>query len=292
MNRVIAAVISLSFAFVMLSGCQIDDQYAMERQYWQVQKQAERIFDNPHASPPNELERVVRLLKKFAEEYPQVGLAVNAEFTIARLYIVKEEYDKAREELRSLLGEHTDSQSISSEALFLIGNTYELEDKWSLALPEYKRIMREHSATPRGLGIPIYIAQHYKLKYQPDKMVDALQEAVEHYRRLADKYAASPLGFRGYSLVAQCYVLLKDWQSVINTLNIIVDRYKDRINVDGVLMDLALVYRRQLNDGAKAKEVLERLIRDYPESKLLNMATALIEEIDKEEGEGQDAETE
>ncbi len=279
MKRLIFSVIFVVIS-VSLTGC-ANDQYAIEKQYWQAQKQAEKIFKNPHVSPPKELERVVNTLNKFAQKYPKSNLAVDAEFNIARLYIVKEEYDKARTQLRMLVDKYSKSAGICSEAVFLIGNSYEIEDKWNLALEQHKKIMQEYPTTPRGLDIPIYIAQHYKIKYQPDKMIAAFQEAIGHYKALADKYPNSQLGLRAHMLIGECYIALKDWQNAINSFNIIIEKYKDKANLDGVFMDMALIYNRELKDKVKAKETLERLIKDYPRSRWVKTATALLKELDK-----------
>ena len=266
----------------LLAGC-ANDQYAIEKQYYQAQKQAEKIFKNPHASPPNELERVVNILSKFAEKHPQTNLAAEAEFNIARLYIVKEEYDKARTQIQKILDKYSKSEGVCSEALFLKGNSYELENKWDAALLQYKKLMQDYPITLRGLDIPIYIAQHYKVKYQPDKMVVALQEATAHYQALAAKYPKSPLAYQSHMLLAQCYIELKDWQNAVSTFSSIADTYKDKVNADGVLLNMALIYERELKDKVKAKEALERLSKEYPRSALIKTATALLKELEKNE---------
>ncbi len=97
-------IIAISICFgLILAGCANDD-YAIEARYWKVKKQAEKIFNNPHASPPNQLERTVNALNKFSEKFPKSGLAIDADFSIANLYIVKEEYDKGRTQLKKIMG--------------------------------------------------------------------------------------------------------------------------------------------------------------------------------------------
>ena len=122
---------SLSIGFVLICllvcGC-ANDQYAIEKQFYRAQKQAAKIFKNPHASPPNELQRVVNILSNFAQKYPKNSLSVDAEFTVARLYIVKEEYEKARSYLRGLIEKYSKAQKICVEARFLIGNSFQIED--------------------------------------------------------------------------------------------------------------------------------------------------------------------
>jgi TolA-binding protein len=263
-------------------GCG-SNQYAIERKFWQVQKQAEKIFNNPHASPPRELARIVNLLNDFTKNYPNTNLAVNAEFNIANLYMVKEEYDNARAQLQSIINKYRQSEPICAEATFLIGNSYQAHDKWDLALQQYKGIMQEYPRTPRGLDIPIYIAKYYEKKYQPDKMIAAYQDAIAHYKALSDKYPDSPFALNVDTLVGQCYIALKDWQNAINTFNGMLENYKGKTNLDAVMLDMAIIYQKGLKEKVKAKEILERLIQDYPKSKLTKTATAMLKELTKNE---------
>jgi TolA-binding protein len=270
----------LLLCLFVLAGCGADE-YAIEKRYWQAQKQAEKIFSNPQASPPRELSAVVRTLNNFIKNYPQNQLSIEAEFNIARLYIIKEEYDKARIQLREIINKYAKSDGIRSEAIFLIGNSYEREDKWNLAIQQYRKVMQDFSTTMRGLDIPIYIAQHYKIKYQPEKMIAAYQEAIGYYKDSAAKYPNSPFAFNAESLVAQCYLALKDWQNAISTSNTIIENYKNKMSMDGVLMSIALIYNNELKDKIKTKETLGRLIKEYPKSNLIKTATALLKELEK-----------
>jgi TolA-binding protein len=260
---------------LFLSGCG-NDQYAIEKQYWQAQRRAEKIFKNPSATPPNELAKVVGIFRNFAKKHEKNILATEAEFNIARLYIVKEEYEKARTQLRSIINEYKKSENICAEAAFLLGNSYEIENKWHLALAQYKKIMQEYPITFRGLSIPVYIAEHYKIKYEPDKMIAAFQEAIAHYKQLASKYPNTPLALNAETLVAQCYLAIKEWQNAINALNVIIEDYKGKIKVDRILLSVALIYDQQLKNKAKAAETLQKLIQDYPKSRLAKPAAELL----------------
>jgi len=273
-------IILLISAVLILSGC-ADDQYTIEKKHWRVQKQANKIFKNPHASPPKELENTVKLLNNFAQKYPANNLAVDAEFNIARLYIVKEEYDNARAQLKSLLDKYNKSDFICAEALFLLGNSYEMENKWDSALTQYKQMIQKYPLTLKGIDMPLYIAQHYKVKYQPERMISAYQEAIAHYNALAAKYPGSPLAYNCQNLVAQSYLALKDWQNAIAALNNLIERYKGKVKTDGILMEIALIYQKELKDTPKAKEALETLLKEYPKSKLVKAAKSLLKEWSK-----------
>lgn len=271
----ILTVVALS---ISACGCGAD-QYAIEKQYYKVTKQAEKIFKNPHGSPPGELNKTVETLSKFAAKYPKNALSINARLTIARLYIIKEEYEKARRELEKTINTYSKSETICAEATFLIGNSYEIQNKWDFALAQYKKIMQAYPTTMKGINIPIYIIQHYKIKFQPEKMMEASKEAIGHYTALIEKYPSSALAYRAQSLIAQCYLLLKDWIGAIDTYNTMVETYKNKMNMDGVLMNIAMLYKNQLKDKIKTKETLEKLIQVYPKSKFSSTAKSILQNL-------------
>lgn len=273
MRRFFSKALIISFIFIY--GC-AEDTYGIEKQYYSALKKAEQIFKNPHASPPNELKKVVDKLNGFALKYPKSNLAIDADFTIARLYVVKEDYAAARNYLTGIIKKYAQSQPVCSEAVFLIGNSYEIENKWDSALIQYKKIMHNYPRTIRGINIPIYIIQHYKIKFEPDKMTSAVKEAIGYYTELSEKYPGSLLEFRCRSLTAECFILLKDWQNAIQTIETIIVKFKDKIKMDGALMQIASIYNNGLKDDRKAKETLEKLIRDYPKSRLIGKANDML----------------
>lgn len=271
-------VILLLILCFIICGCG-KDQYSIEKRYYHTLKQAAKIFKNPLATPPNELQKAVSLLNDFSQEFPKSKLAVNAEFNIARLYIAKEEYDAARARLMKIIKDYEKSEPICSEAAFLAGNTYELENKWPAALAQYKKITRDYPLTPKGINVSLYLIQYYKKKFEPDKMREAAREAISHYNALAEKYPDSQLAFQVETLNAKLYLLLKEPLNSISTLNQLIQNYKDKINTDIIVMNIAVIYNRELNDKQKAKETLERLIKDYPKSKLIKNAKEILKSL-------------
>jgi TolA-binding protein len=133
------------------------------------------------------------------------------------------------------------------------------------------------------MDAPVYIAQHYKVVHQPDKMMAAFGEAITHYNALALNNPNTVLAYSAKMLVANCYAAMQEWQSAISTLNGIIEKYKGKVNADALLMNIAMIYSREVKDTTKAKETLERLLKEYPKSKLAKTATALLEEMAKNE---------
>ena len=281
MKRIFSVLIIVS-VFASLAGCG-QDQYSIEREYWFSKKKAEKIFKNPHASPPKQLEKAVEALNNFIQKNPENALISSAEFNIARLYIVKGRYDDAREVLKNILEKNKESILVSAEARFLMGNSYQIEANWNMALKQYKRIVRDYPATQLGMEMPIYIAQYYKVKSLPDKMIAAYREAAAHYMNLAREYPDSVLSLTSERLASQCYITLREWTSAISVLNGMIEKYGGKVSLDEALMLMALIYDRELQDKVKTKEVLEKLVNDYPDSKLVAGANKMLEELNKDE---------
>lgn len=277
-NKRIISGIAGFFLVVFLSGCG-QDEYAVEKQYYHALKQAEKIFKNPKSTPPNELAGVVKLLNGFSLKYPKSRLAVDAGFNIARLYIIKEEYERARNQLKEMKNTYQTVMPVCAEVVYLIGNSYELEGKWDSALAQYKKILAEYPLTQRGISMPFYIIQHYKIKFMPDKMKEAAREAISYFTSLAEKYPDTPLALRSKLMAAECYLALDEPQGAIKRYEKIIEEYKDRVSMDTVLINMAMVYIRVLKNNEKGKETLERLIKDYPKSKLSATAKDIIKNL-------------
>jgi tetratricopeptide (TPR) repeat protein len=273
-------IIVILFLQLFLTGC-ANDQYTLEREFWRSQKLARKILMNPHSSPPKEVENSVNLLSAFANKYPNNPLGVKAEFSIAQLYNAKEEYEKARMQLQAVMNRHKESKEVSAQALFLNGKTFEKENKWDLALQQYERIIQEYPLTISGFEIPMYISRYYKTKHQPDKMLSWYEKAIAHYKAIAQAHPNTFMGFSADTLVARCYVELKDWPNVITTYDHILSTYIGKANLDFIQLEKALIYKRELKDEAKAKELLERFVKDNPESKLLKIAQGLLQSAQK-----------
>ncbi len=267
-------------SIALLAGCG-NDQYTVEKQYWHLKQQAKRVLKKGVASTPNELEKVVRLFDVFSGKYRGNSLSIEASFSIARFYIVNREYEKARAQLKKILIANSSSEPVCSEAVFLTGNAYELQGRWSEALGQYKKIMRDYPTTLKGLDVPVYIAQYYKVTGQPDKMAAAFKEAVLHYNSISQQYPGSPMAFITQKLAAQCYIAMKDWQAAVNTYQSIAQQYRGKVDLGDILMDMALIYSKELHDTAKAKDALTLLIKENPKGKFGKAAAGILKKIEK-----------
>jgi TolA-binding protein len=224
---------------------------------------------------------VVAVLENFTTKYPQTNVAVNAEFTIVRVYAAKKEYTKAQDELKKIGKTFSKSSAICAEALFMRGAVYEDQGDWPTALAQYEFLVQVYPGTTRGLEAPMHIALRYKDKFQPDKMISALREAITHYQSLSQQNPRTPLDLQVRLLIARCYVELKEWENVARTLEAAMADFKGKVRVDTIMLDLAGIYQTQIKDTAKAHTILDQVIKDYPKTRSSDMAKAMLSQLDK-----------
>lgn len=272
-----SGLLVLTILFI-LAGCAGSDQYSVEKKYWKARQLKDRIVEQPEAYTAKDLEKAVLALKDFNRQYPNERLAIEAELDIATLYMVKNEFEKAREQLREIINNHASSQLICSEALFLIGNSYQVEGKWEEALAEYQKLEQDYPQTARGLDIPIYIAQYYKSSGQAKRMAEAYREAIKYYTQLNQQYPNTQLGFYVSRSAGRCYMELQDWARALEVFQNILENYRGKIDLDDILMNISIIYAHELKDREKAGLALEQLVKDYPNSRFIKPAEFMLKE--------------
>ncbi len=273
MKRLIPIVLCL----ILFCGCG-NDRYALEKKFWHLNRTAQRILSNPETAPRSEWNTVLTGFRSIIKHYPASKEALYAQLTTAKIHLARKNYADAREELIYVTEKYSSSPQTRSEALFLMGYSYEQQGNWNEALSYYRKVQVEHPNTDRAFKLPLHIAHYYRKTQQPEKTTQAYNAAIDYYKTVARKYAGKKIGFDAHHLLAQCYGETNDWNSALQTLEEITNTYQNKANLETVLLDTALIYRYQFKDTAKADEITQRLRRDYPNSRLNKAAAAFMEE--------------
>lgn len=263
---------------VIVSGFMLgcgNDRYALEREYWHLRKQSRRILNNSGSAAFLDTERVIALLSAFSRKNSGTDLAIDGEMEIARLHAVRGDFSSVNSRLEDLF-KRCPSPETKAEILFLRGTIAEQASRWNEGLQWYKRIMNEYPETVRGMAVPLYIARHYRSSFQPREMMEAYRQAIEHYRRITELRPGSGKAFESYAMVYSCYSELKNWKLALETLAVIAREFEGKVPLDEVLLNMAMIYRQELNDAAAARGILKRLVREYPESPFKKTAQAML----------------
>jgi TolA-binding protein len=276
-------MISAILCSLLAAGCIgcAPDQYAQERAYWRVIRQAKRIFDNPQGSPPAQTNRVVMQLREFARAYPDHKLSLDAEFNIAHLYFARKEYARAREQLTLIAEKYAGRGETVSEALFLQGVSYQREGKIEAANGKFQELLAAYPDSKRAFALPFYFVRYYGIKELESEGTKALKDALDYYTNVAKNQPGTLRGFTADLFKARCYLERKKWESAAAEFDRVYEKYRGtKFNLEGVLFNLAFLYLKQLKNETKAKETLAILVRDYPKSSYISTARDLVRQME------------
>jgi len=265
----------LIFLFVVaLCGCE-SREFKAERQMWRAHKRAQAIYKNPKGTPPFQLAQVQKEYQKILDKYPKSLFSIQAQFSIGHLYLVMGDFERARSEYKKLNVDCDKRGNLCAEAIFAIGQSYELEEKWSQALIQYKSILSSFPFSSKSLDLPIYIIRHYQRTKDAAGVNRSCDEALSYYASLKSKTKAEKGDYILDSLIARSLIEAGRWQEAVDVLEKTVIRYPN-MGPDEALMLKAVIYKNKLKDSAKAREELQRILKDYPKSKLTKQAQAFL----------------
>jgi len=276
MRKTLSIIIVL--AMLGLVGCE-SPTFKAERQMYKAHKKAEQVYKNPKSTPPMQFEAAIDGYRQIANAYPGSVLEVQSEFSIGHLYLVRGDFQNARAQYKRLTTDCDKKGNLCAEAHFAIGNTFEVEQRWEDAEGTYKFIMNKFPFSAKSLDLPLYIIRHYrKAKATPQEIDAAVDRGVSYYTGLKPESGTEKGNFILQGLVSRTYIEGGRWMDALDTLDKLTRDFPD-FNPEEALWVKALIYANKLKDKDKAKEELEKIVSDYPDSQLAQKATVIIERL-------------
>lgn len=275
MRRNISRAFMIITVLALAAGCE-SRAFQAERRMWKAHKKAEAIFKNPKGTPPYVLQKAINGYKDIAKAYPDSLFAVQSQFSIGHLYLVMGDFDQARKAYKSMAFDCDKKGNLCAEAYFAIGKTYELQGNWPEAELIYRKIMQEFPFSAKSLDLPIYIMLHYKNEKSLTAMKRAGDEAVGYYQGLI----ADPRGKKGadilHGLMTRVYLESDQWPQALDSLEQYVKDFPKQ-NPEEAIYIKAIIYQKKLNDKEKARQELQRIVNDYPKSRITPQVQTLLE---------------
>lgn len=189
----------------------------------------------------------------FLRRSPTDSLAARAQLEKARSYIATEEYPLAAVELQILRQEYPNSELVE-EALFEEARSH---------LLQVGGVQRD--VTPAREARVLF--RGFLQTYPASTRADA---ARAHLVEISDVLALKQLG------VVEVYSQLHKPDAMAVTLDRLIAEEPETKHRDRILMDRARLALRQ-SDAPRAREVLEMLLRERPDSKLAPEARSLLD---------------
>ncbi|MEW6618242.1 MAG: tetratricopeptide repeat protein [bacterium] len=255
---------------ILLTSC--TQEYKLERMYYHAYKKYIQISKNPSSATPSQIDQVIADFKKIINLSSKNFKGGNIQYTIGHLYFLKNDFKKARQELNEFISDFSYQRENCLTAKFLIGLSYEQENKWDNALVIFKEIMKDYPLSLIAIDLPHHIAQYYEGDKKYQEAEKTLRDAIVYYDKIINSYPSNKkLVMIMEDKILQTYEKLDDWQRMINTLRNMIDIYPHTERGAQALYQLAKIYE----DRKKTKEAIfcyEQFIQDYPHHNLKSVA--------------------
>ena len=186
-----------------------------------------------------------------------------AQMKIGMIYFQKKGYSKAKEELSKVKKLFPREGNFIATSQYLIAQIYENTDEWDRALNEYDWLKVNYSLTPEGLEAPLRIAAYYQ-RENKSLAKEYFEKGERHYDELLNKYKDKPFVPLIELQKSKLYLLQKDWENTVSTLQKIAGKYPGTDAGLNALLYLWRIYKIDLKDEVKSKEIFARIKTDYP----------------------------
>jgi TolA-binding protein len=267
-------VLALVLALV---GCE-SRSFKAEREMFHAQKKAQAIYRNAKGTPPFQFNQAVEAYRDIMKKYADSIFAVQAKFSIGHLFLVKGDFDRARQEYKGMVVDCTKKGNLCAEAQFAIGNSYELENRWDDAHVVYKQIMQDYPFSTKSLDLPIYVINHYRKAQDPLGVTRSVDEAVSYYLGLKGQAKTDKGRYILQGLVTRSYMEAGQWVDALDSLDKLYRDFPDN-NPEEALWIRALIYQGKLKDKLKAKEELQKIVALHPQTKLARQAEVYLKKL-------------
>lgn len=259
----------LAGVFVLFSLLSKNSDYAIEQMTWKVQKKYFDILKNPKIIPEHTFDEVIKGYQEIINRYPDSQLTPRYRMLLGQVYYLKKDQETARAQFNEIIKLYPQNNELQAEALAAIGRTYEAQDNWPGARKIYDRIVAEYTLTRTGLGVPFYIANHYKGRNDYQKTMDAYERAIAHYGALAAQKPDSPVEYAALRYLGNCYLDQKRWREAVDTFGKIVRKYGDpeHTNIqtlDTLLKTINTVSVYQLKDYDLPLQIYRNIVKENP----------------------------
>jgi tetratricopeptide (TPR) repeat protein len=186
-----------------------------------------------------------------------------AQMKIGMIYFQKKDYAEAKSELAKVNRFYPRATPFVATSQYLIAQIYEKGGEWERALNEYNWLMVNNPLSPEGLDAPLRIVSYYQIE-NPALVTESYEKGLKHYEELLNKYEDKPFAYQIEFQRVKLLVLLKDWDKAISSLQNIAEKHSGTEAGLNALLNLYRIYKSELKDERKSKELFARISSEYP----------------------------
>jgi tetratricopeptide (TPR) repeat protein len=227
----------------------------------------------------DQFNKIVKAYEIVTNKWPLSTMSADAHFALANMYVVKKMNDRARQELETIILNFSKNSEIASNARFLFGQTYEIENDLVNADKIYSELYEILPTTKRGLMAPIYIAEMYKKNKDIENSNLAYDKALKHYANKFTELSQIKSGAIFKNYIALCYASQGLWNKAIEEWEDLVRLFPDIVLVAPTYLTLGDLYYSKLHERSKAIDAYNKVISGFKNSEFEFQARAKLVQI-------------
>ncbi|HEY7534560.1 MAG TPA: outer membrane protein assembly factor BamD, partial [Thermodesulfobacteriota bacterium] len=232
-----------------------------ETLYNAAMAQLEKKRGFPWLFTGTDYDTVFKLLKEIQLRYTYSPYAILAELRTGDAYFKKEEYEQAAVEYEEFIKRHPGHQETSYAT-------------YRLTLSHFKR-MKSYDRDPTDTRDAIKWSNIFIEKYPDSPLVgDAKSMIVKCRDNLAKREV----------YIGNFYSRRKNYKASANRYKVVVEKYRDTKEYEKGLYLLGKSYY-DMGENQSAKDILNRVIQEFPQAEYHNKAANLLAKIEKKEKE-------
>ena len=260
--------ILIAFAFIFLAAC-TDTHYLAEKLFWQAGKKTKELVSRKSGKlTPKDYEKIVSYYREAIEKVPLDPFAAKAHFAIADLFLRQSKPDKAQKEFREIINNFSSNGETASKAYLNIGRIFEYQGKWNLAREEYDKIIDLYPMTRIGLNMPLYIMAHYKALKDKDNVEGAYKSALRHYNSMIEEYTSTSAAPLIKDYLSRLYLEKGKASDAIAVWDDLEKEYSSGPVAAKAILTKAFIYERIVKDTRRAIGEYKKFIKRYPKNKI------------------------
>ncbi len=267
--------------FIFLSFLDRNGEYNAEQLIWKANQKFYELSKDPNSVPDKTFIQLDKRYQVMVDRFPNSPLAKKAQISIGRMYLVKKDYQTARDKVQRIFKKYPKDSDICAEATSIIGKSYELAGDWPNAFKVYNDIMRKYPITEIGMNVPLYIANYYRAKKSTTNAQQAYNTAIAYYKDLALNHPNSVVEFKSLRLLAHCYFFQRMWREGVTVLGNILVKYPtgeflSLHQIDLLLRAINAISITQIKDYDLPIQIYQNFITEHPKHSLNKLLKEMI----------------
>lgn len=228
-----------------------------------------------------DLQKAIETYEDFVKRNPGSKIIRYAKFQIGRLYLLKEDFAKARQFFGELVRDYPGDGELRASSQLAIAASYEKQGSADKAMEIYHKLKNDFAGNMSSLGIPLFIAQRYLKEDRVQEAENAFKEAIAGYEEIIKEKPNTAYAEGARNFLSLAYISQKKWEQAIDSLKASADTHPNDPRSAKSLFTIAAIYRRQLGEPEKAIEIYEKFIEQYPGHALASLAKSEIDSLQK-----------